>query len=61
MKEDYEFVHRVVSNKNNEREHYPSCKKLIKLFLYKWRSKEDTRLYKLYSRSLQTALKMSIS
>ena len=61
MKEDYEFVYRVVSNKNNDRLHYPSCKKLVKLFLYKWRSKKDTKLYKLYSRSLQTALKLSLA
>ena len=60
MKQDYEFVYRVLTNKKNTRKHYPALTTLLDLFKSKWKENKDTRLYKVYLQSLQTALRVSI-
>ena len=58
MKKDYDFVYRALTHKENTRLHYPALKNLLNLFLYKWDSEKSTKLYKVYTRSLRTALRI---
>ena len=61
MKKDYEFVIKVIRNKENTRYHYPAIKNLISLFKLKWDIKKQNKsnTYEVYLHSLKDNLKKS--
>jgi len=59
MKKDYEFVIRVIRNKENKIGHYPAIRKLINLWEYKWSGHTEHNVYEIYLHSLKLNLKKS--
>jgi hypothetical protein len=59
MKKDYEYVIRVIRNKDNKLIHYPAIKNLIDLWVNKWSgSKKYTKnIFNVYLHSLNTNIK----
>jgi hypothetical protein len=57
MKEDYEFVKRVLRNTDNKMVHYPAIRQLIKNFKIKWqRIYGDSIAVKRYEYHLRSLL-----
>jgi hypothetical protein len=59
MKDDYTYVIKVITNKNNNRYHYPAIKKLISIWKNKWDHLNKERYFDIYLHSLNTTLKRS--
>ena len=61
MKKDYEFVIKVIRNKENRLIHYPAIKNLVDIWKNKWiGSKEYNKsIYDVYLHSLKLNLKRS--
>ena len=61
MKKDYEFVIKVIRNKENKLVHYPAIKNLVDIWKNKWiGSKEYNKsIYDVYLHSLKLNLKRS--
>jgi hypothetical protein len=59
MKKDYEYVIKVIRNKNNKLQHYSALKNLIDLWKIKWEgSKEYSKnIFDVYLHSLNINLK----
>jgi hypothetical protein len=59
MIDDYTYVIKVITNKNNNRYHYPAIKKLISLWAIKWDHLNKKKYFDVYLHSLNTTLKRS--
>jgi len=57
MKNDYEFLLRVINNQDNKLIHYPALKNLIDIWKNKWSDHKDTNVYSVYTYSLNVTLK----
>jgi len=59
MKTDYEYVIKVINNKDNKLIHYPAIKNLINLWVKKWTgSKEYSKnIFDVYLHSINISLK----
>tara|TARA_B100000768_G_scaffold71531_1_gene68565 strand:- start:382 stop:567 length:186 start_codon:yes stop_codon:yes gene_type:complete len=59
MKKDYEFVIKVIRNKDNRLQHYPAVKNLINIWMNKWSGHKEHSVYDVYLHSLNINLKRS--
>tara|TARA_S200002703_G_scaffold138710_1_gene129059 strand:+ start:299 stop:490 length:192 start_codon:yes stop_codon:yes gene_type:complete len=58
MKDDWDWVTKVIMHKENTYAHYLSLKKLIKLFELKWSGHKNKVAYDLYVNYLKARLKL---
>jgi hypothetical protein len=61
MTNDYSYVMKVITNKNNNRYHYPALKRLISIWEIKWQDAHKEKYFDIYLHSLKTTLKRSFS
>jgi len=61
MKKDYEYVIRVIRNKDNKLIHYPAIKNLIDIWVTKWKGSNEysKNIFDVYLHSLNINLKRS--
>ena len=61
MKKDYEFVIKVIRNKENKLVHYPAIKNLVDIWKNKWinSDKYSKNIYDVYLHSINVNLKRS--
>lgn len=58
MKDDWDWVTKVIKHNGNTYAHYPALKKLIKIFALKWKDHPSKRLYNLYVHYLDATLRI---
>ena len=59
MIDDYTYVIKVITNKNNNRYHYPALKRLISIWETKWQHSHKEKCFDIYLHSLKSTLKRS--